>query len=97
MTKQITKDQLFELMEENGAHKIDEWSTKHDCHLETWILPFEDKFWKVSIEFSYNDGIIDDKFNMQEAESYTETITKWRVKKSEIQPTSCKPKRKINL
>lgn len=81
MTKQITKEELVELLENPDAKKIGEFATKHDCRLETWILLDEDKFWKVGIELSYNYGIIDNIFYLEEAESYEETVTKWRKKK----------------
>lgn len=81
MTKTIDKDTLIDLLEEDGVIKINEHATKHDCHLVTSIIPLEGKFWMVSYECSYNHGIQDDEFELQEAESHEITVKKWKIKK----------------
>ncbi len=77
----INKKTLINLLEEPAAIKIDEFATKHDCHLEKWVVPYQDKFWIVSYESSYNHGIQDDEFDLWEAEQYEITIKEWKIKK----------------
>jgi len=77
----INKETLLDLLQESAAEKIDEFSTKHDCHIEKWVVSYQDKFWIVSYECSYNEGIQDDEFDLWEAEQYEVTIKKWKIKK----------------
>lgn len=77
----INKETLLDLLQESAAEKIDEFSTKHDCHVEVWVVPYQDKFWSVNYECSYNHGIQDDEFELQEAEPYEITVKKWKIKK----------------
>ena len=81
MNKTITKETLLNLIYEEGAEKIDEFATKHDCHVEVWVVPLEGKFWQVSFESSYNYGVEEDSFDLAEVESYEVVEKHWRVKK----------------
>lgn len=78
MTKTIDRETLFELTEEDGAKKLNEHATKHDCHWETWVVPFEGKFWITGYEASYNNGVEGEAFELEEAEEYEVTVKKWR-------------------
>lgn len=81
MKKTINKETLFELLEEEGAKTLSEYATKHDCHMNTCLVPFDGKFWMVNFESSYNNGVQGDEFELQEAEQYEVTVKTWRVVK----------------
>lgn len=53
----LTKQAVFDLLEDENTKKIEEYSTKHDCHAEVYVCKKNNKFYKFTIEFSYNDGI----------------------------------------
>ena len=80
MNIQITKDELYELMEMDGVIQLSDTPTKHDCSRVTFVVPKDGKYWKVSYERSYNDGIQGD-FGVykSEVEPYEVTVTKWRT------------------
>lgn len=77
----INKEELLELLEQDGTIQIDEYATKHDCHIETSVVYKDNKTYQVSVEYSYNEGIVYDKFNLYEVEPYKVEVTKWRIKK----------------
>jgi len=82
MNIHITRDKLFELMEMDGVIELSDTPTKHDCSRVTFVVPKDGKYWKVSYERSYNDGIQDDfGIYMSEVEPYEVTETKWRAVK----------------
>ena len=80
MNIQITKDELCELMEMDGVIELSDTPTKHDCSRVTFVVPKDGKYWKVSYERSYNDGIQGDfGIYKSEVEPYEVTVTKWRT------------------
>lgn len=65
MKIKLTKSQVLdEILEDPNTIKIDEWATKHDCHQELYVAKIDDKFYRFTLEFSYNNGIQD--FDYQE-------------------------------
>ena len=78
MTKTIDSETLFDLIEEDGATKLSEHATKHDSHWETWVVPFEGKFWLTGFEASYNNGVEGETFELEEAAQYEVTVKKGR-------------------
>ena len=77
----VDKKELRELLEQDGTIEIEQWATKHDCHMTEYIVYKGEKTFQVFVESSYNNGIEDNKFELVEVEPYQETVTKWRIKK----------------
>jgi hypothetical protein len=77
----IDKEELFELLEQDGTIEIDSSPTKHDCSLTTSIVYKDGKTYQVEYESSYENGIEDDEFELVEVEPYKIEVTKWRIKK----------------
>ena len=77
----INKEELSELLEQDGTIEIEEYATKHDCHHTNSIVYKGDKAYQVGYETSYNEGILYDRFELIEVEPYEVTVTKWRIKK----------------
>jgi hypothetical protein len=77
MKKTINKDTFLELLEEDGVITISEIPSKHDCSMSTVVIPFEGKMWECSYMCSYNDGILDNSFDLFEVEPKIVSVTKW--------------------
>ena len=82
MIKNINKETLFELIEQDSTVEISCEPTKHDSRRTTLAVEYEDKWWLVSYISSYNNGIEDDKFEMVEAEKFEKVIYSYRPKLS---------------
>lgn len=55
----LTKTQVLEeILESPDLIKIDEFATKHDYHMEVYVIKLGDKYYKFNLEYSYNEGII---------------------------------------
>jgi len=74
----IDKSAFLELIKD--GEEISCEATKHDCHVTYYVVPYQGKMWLTSAEFSYNDGIQDDEFYLDEAEAVEVKTTIWKVK-----------------
>lgn len=74
----LNKIELLDWIDE--AEKIDEYPTKHDCHCEVYVKKVGDKFYQVTAEFSYNDGLQmwEDYMELEEVVPYEVTVTKYK-------------------
>lgn len=77
----VNKEELFELLEQDGTIEIGQRATKHDCRKTEYIVYKNDKTYQVFVESSYNNGIEQDEFELTEVEPYEVITTKWRIKK----------------
>jgi hypothetical protein len=80
MKHKIDKDELMDLLEEDGVIEVENEPSKHDCSRVTAVVPYNGSPHLVYYERSYNYGIEDVPFYLYPAESYEVTVTKWRVK-----------------
>lgn len=77
----VDKEELEELLEQDGTIELETYPTKYDYHITEYIVYKNDKTYKVNVESGYNNGIKDDEFELTEVEPYEVTVTKWRIKK----------------
>ncbi len=70
------------LLEDPDTVKINEFATKHDYHTEVYVGKIEDRYYKFSVEFSYNEGVISfdyaDHIEGTEVKPYERVVTEWR-------------------
>lgn len=92
MKKKIPKEEVIEnWLEDSSTIEIEEYATKHDCHAVIYVTKNDDKYWKYTIEYSYNDGIQvwGDTITVTEVKPVEVLVTKWEVvKENEVQKAS---------
>ena len=76
----INKEELFELLDQDGTIEMSKMPTDHDYYLITSIVYKNNKTYRVNYE-SNNEDIFGEDFELLEVEPYQETVTKWRIKK----------------
>ena len=54
----LTKQQIEEILESPVTTQIEESAGKHDYHFETYVTKIDDKYYKFTLEYSYNEGLI---------------------------------------
>jgi len=82
-TLRLTQDQVMEdLLVSEDTKKIDEWATKHDCHIESYVFKQDDTYYRFNLEYSYNNGVVSfdygDTIVAYEVEPVEVTIIEWR-------------------
>lgn len=79
--REIAEEDLFELwIEDESTIEVESFPTKHDCHVTVYVTKKDDKYWKYSVESSYNNGIqIYGKIKAVEVEPVEVKAIEWRV------------------
>lgn len=53
----ITKQNVWDWVEDKSTIEIDKYPTKHDYHATVYVTKKDDKFWRYALDFSYSDGL----------------------------------------
>lgn len=55
-TKTFTKEEVFDLVEEDDTIHLSSISYKHDFSEETYVVKYEGSYWKFTFLRSYDNG-----------------------------------------
>lgn len=73
----FTKEQIIESIEDEFAVNINTESWRHGTR-EHYIIPFEDKFYRICVPVTYDDGIqIDGDIEGIEVKKIQVMVDKW--------------------
>lgn len=74
----ISKDEIFNVLEEDRIIETDRYPGKHGVHYKTYVLPRDGKWWQFTLEFHPYDGINrDEDIQCFEVIPIERTITSW--------------------